>query len=81
MVRWRFVELNTISLVNLYSSVIIDPRYFEGDDPLWLYKTLKDGKFTILFLIFVNYDFKGIENFLNCLMEFWLARFCATTLS
>ena len=70
----RTVELDTVSLVNLYSSVVIDPRYFEGDDSLWLYKTLKNGKFTILFLIFVNYDFKGVKNFLNCLMEFWLAR-------
>ena len=54
------VELYTVTFVNLYNAFVIYPRNTERNDSFWLNKTLKNGKFTIFFFIFVDYDFKGV---------------------
>ena len=68
------VELYTISFVNLYGSVVIYPRNTERNNSFWFYQTFQNRKTAVFFFITVDNNFKRIQNFFYCLMEFRLAR-------
>ena len=68
------VELYTVSFVDLYVPVVIDPRNTERDDSFWLYQTLQDGKAAVFLLVTVDNNLKGIQNFFYCLMKFRFTR-------
>ena len=70
----RTVELYTISFIYLNNTVVINPRNTEGDNSFRLNKALQKGNTAVFLLIFVDYYFKRIKNFLYSLMEFRLAR-------
>ena len=66
------VKLSTVALIHLYISLVIHPRNLEGNNSFRLCKTLQDARFAVLFLICVDHQLLGIQNFLYCLVEFRL---------
>ncbi len=68
----RAVKLDTESVVDLDLTVVIYPRYAEQDLALGSCEALKESFFSVLFLISFDHDAKGLENFLDGLMEFGL---------
>ena len=58
------------TFVYLNIAVVINPRYTERNDSFRFNETFQNGEFSVLFFIFVNYYFQGIQNFFYCLMKF-----------
>ena len=69
----RAVELHAVTVVNLNLTLVIYPRNAEEDGALGSGETLKKSLFPVLVLIGLDHDAKGLENFLNCLVEFGLS--------
>ena len=67
------VELYAVADVYMDFTCIVDPRYSEGDDTIWLYEALNDASLFELGVLVVDL-FDREEDFLHGLEEFLFTR-------
>ena len=63
------VILYAVAEVYMDFTVVINPRYTESDDTLWLYETL-DNLSALKLRMLIIYVFHGFEYLTNCLKVF-----------
>ena len=68
----RAVELHAVSGVHLNLSLVIHPRYAEDHLTLRIHQSFQQGILSVSFLIRLDHDSEGFQNFLYRLMEFRL---------
>ena len=70
----RTVELYTVSCVNMYLSVVVNPWHTEFELSFRLNKSFQKCIFTELLLICFYYYSQGFQYFFDCLVKFRLCR-------
>ena len=68
----RAVELYTVTVVDLYLTLVVYPGNSEQDGTLGSGQSFQKGFLSVLLLIGLDHNTKAFENFLDCLMEFGL---------
>ena len=68
------VELNSVTCVDVYLTVIVDPRNTELDLSFGIDKSFKESLSAELLLVLFDNRSERFKNLLDCLMEFILHR-------
>ena len=69
----RAVKLDAVTVVYLNLTLVVYPRYAEEDLALGRCEALKKSFFSVLVLVSLDHDAKGLQDFFDSLMELGLS--------